>query len=628
MIIDELFTKLGFKVDETGISKGEDRLKKFKGFIGKLALGAGILAIGKYAIQSAAQMETMNAQFTTMLGSAEKAKKLMDEILTFSAATPFQQVEVAKATQTLLQFGVSADKVMSSVSMIGDIAGANKERFAALSLAYGQTTAAGRLMGQDLLQMINAGFNPLKVISEQTGKSMAELKKQMEKGGISAKAVELAYRSATSEGGMFYKNMQRQSQTMVGLWSTMMDNFQIKLVGAMQPLLPLIKELIRRIGQIDITFLVKSFEWLADVIPQIGKKIWDSGLSEAFATTSTAVKEMIGQFLKLIGATGKGVKGAISTITGLLKTMASSILFVVTMISRFAQSIFFIMDTLSPLAPLLKLIIAYNVALWGAGMISGVLAYSRALKTATIAMGLFGDVTLASVAVSAKLALSNIYTAWTLGGLKFAALEAGMALKTMALTPVNPLMALAAVLASIYYFWQKVNEEEAKGTKEREQAAWTREQSRLQADLGNRRKALAEDKALLKTMNEQGWSDKDKKAVQDRINLAEQQLPRLQKAFGEFSGQVQQQIKSGAGGVPDFNAMVNTQTGAVQAQLQKTAKSDGKTFNINNELKMEINSAPGAKTGLSAKDVAEIASTAVQSQFNIQLRSALLGNLS
>ena len=73
----------------------------------------------------------------------------------------------------------------------------NNSRFQLLSLAFSQMSATGRLMGQDLNQMINAGFNPLQEIAKKTGKSIGELKDEMGKGAISAKMVEDAMASAT-----------------------------------------------------------------------------------------------------------------------------------------------------------------------------------------------------------------------------------------------------------------------------------------------------------------------------------------------------------------------------------------------------------------------------------------------
>ena len=79
-----------------------------------------------------------------------------------------------------------------------------KNKLSSLTLAFSQVQSTGRLMGQDLLQMIGQGFNPLQIISEKTGRSMADLKKDMENGAISADMVTEAFKIATSEGGRFF----------------------------------------------------------------------------------------------------------------------------------------------------------------------------------------------------------------------------------------------------------------------------------------------------------------------------------------------------------------------------------------------------------------------------------------
>ena len=81
----------------------------------------------------------------------------------------------------MLGFGIAQEKVMPTLSAIGDLAMGNKDKMSSLTLAYSQMSSTGKLMGQDLLQMINAGFNPLNEISKNTGKSIGVLKKEMEK---------------------------------------------------------------------------------------------------------------------------------------------------------------------------------------------------------------------------------------------------------------------------------------------------------------------------------------------------------------------------------------------------------------------------------------------------------------
>lgn len=85
------------------------------------------------------------------------------------------------------------------MKMLGDISLGNGERLQSLSLAFAQVTATGRLMGQDLLQMINAGFNPLEAIAKRTGETMTDVKERMSDGRVSVEEVEQAMKDATSE---------------------------------------------------------------------------------------------------------------------------------------------------------------------------------------------------------------------------------------------------------------------------------------------------------------------------------------------------------------------------------------------------------------------------------------------
>ena len=96
-------------------------------------------------------------------------------------------------------------------------------KFNSLTLAFSQMSAAGKLMGQDLNQMINAGFNPLQIISEKTGKSIATLKDEMSKGAVSAEMVQQAFIDATSAGGKFYNMSENASKTINGQLSMMQD---------------------------------------------------------------------------------------------------------------------------------------------------------------------------------------------------------------------------------------------------------------------------------------------------------------------------------------------------------------------------------------------------------------------
>ena len=140
----------------------------------------------------------------------------------------------------------------------------NADKFNSLVLAFSQMRSTGKLMGQDLLQMINAGFNPLAVISEQTGKSIGALKDDMAAGAISADMITKAFMDATSEGGKFYGMLETQSRGVEGQLSN--------LEGAFEDMLNSIGEKSQGIitGSIQAaTDLVNNYERVGEVIAEL-----------------------------------------------------------------------------------------------------------------------------------------------------------------------------------------------------------------------------------------------------------------------------------------------------------------------------------------------------------------------
>lgn len=242
--IGTLDTKLGAFSTKLGSLKdgfGKVRQAGQEAFIGwsvpvGLAIG-GIVKLG-------AELEDTRIGMTTMLGSADKANKLIADVQKMGAVTPFESKDLLRSTKMLLNFGVPLNNVMKDMQMLGDVSGGNVERFNGLTLAFSQMSSQGRLMGQDLMQMVNAGFNPLQTISKKTGKSMGELKDMMSKGGITAKMVTQALEIETSKGGRFYQYMAKNSKTFNGLMSTLADTISMTASSIGEKMLPYFKPLV------------------------------------------------------------------------------------------------------------------------------------------------------------------------------------------------------------------------------------------------------------------------------------------------------------------------------------------------------------------------------------------------
>lgn len=161
-------------------------------------------------------MEALEISLETLLGSKEKANKMLSGIADYAANTPLQLGDISKGATTMLAFNIEAEKILPTLKQIGDISMGDAQKFASLTLAFSQMSSTGRLMGQDLLQMINAGFNPLVIIAEKTGKTLGALKKEMEAGAISSDMVAKAFSDATSAGGKFNGMLEKQSAGIKG----------------------------------------------------------------------------------------------------------------------------------------------------------------------------------------------------------------------------------------------------------------------------------------------------------------------------------------------------------------------------------------------------------------------------
>lgn len=215
----------GADIDETFNSVG-DTMKR----VAQLAGVAFTLDSAKdfitQCIKVRGEIQALETSFTTLLGSRAKADALIGDIRQFAATTPMDVGTLAKGAQTMLGFNIELQKVMPIMKAIGDISMGDAQKFGSLTLAFSQASATGKLMGQDLLQMINAGFNPLVQMSKETGKSITQLKDDMSNGKISVQMLTDAFINATAEGGQFNGMLESQSHTLQGAFSNLSGAFE------------------------------------------------------------------------------------------------------------------------------------------------------------------------------------------------------------------------------------------------------------------------------------------------------------------------------------------------------------------------------------------------------------------
>lgn len=245
-------------------ASGIDRLNdKFKSLAATVGIGFGLNELKGFAsevINVRTQMESYETSLEAMLRSKEKADAMLGTFREMAATTPLTLGALAGGAKTMLGFGLASESIVPHLKAIGDISGGNAEKFSSLVLSFSQMSSVGKLMGQDLLQMINAGFNPLEEISRKTGKSIGVLKEEMSKGAITSKMVQDAFISVTQEGGRFNGMLEKQGQGLMGLqaqfqgaWETMLNNIGQGQEGVIQNGYKLAIDLIKnyeKVGQV------------------------------------------------------------------------------------------------------------------------------------------------------------------------------------------------------------------------------------------------------------------------------------------------------------------------------------------------------------------------------------------
>lgn len=263
--------------------KMDASLKKIAAGIGAYFSIQQLTQFESKVISIRSEMESLQTSFKTLAGE-QIGGELFEQIKEYELRTPMIMQDLASGAQTMLAFNIPAQDVMLHLKAIGDISMGDSEKFKSLTLAFSQMSATGKLMGQDLLQMINAGFNPLQVISEQTGKSIGQLKEEMEKGAISTKMVQDAFHAAASEGGQFNGMLEAQSKTLKGAISNLEGAWQYMLndIGEAQ------EGLI--VGSIDMAQkIIANYQQVGQIIMGL---ITTYGIYKAAVVTAIAAEKL------------------------------------------------------------------------------------------------------------------------------------------------------------------------------------------------------------------------------------------------------------------------------------------------------------------------------------------------
>lgn len=193
------------------------------------ALTAALGGLAIQGIQYNATLEQYTTSFEVMTGSAEEAANIMQRLVDIGSSTPFEAIDLAKATQRLMAFGFSAQEAIDQLMILGDISQGDAQKLDSLTLSLGKMQSSQKVTLEYLNIMIEQGFNPLNLIAKKTGETMSEVYARVSDGAVSVQEVKDAMVEATSAGGQFFNSMQKQSETLQGRLSTLADVWNTKL---------------------------------------------------------------------------------------------------------------------------------------------------------------------------------------------------------------------------------------------------------------------------------------------------------------------------------------------------------------------------------------------------------------
>lgn len=321
--------KTGFKgAVDIGISAATAFVKAVAAV--SAAAAAGIVALGKIGLEYNMEMESYQTNFETMLGSEEAAAKKVSELKEMAANTPFEMSTLADATQQLLAMNVASDDTLKFLGQLGDISMGDEGKLNSLTNAFGKMSSTGKVTLEYINMMAEQGFNPLNIISQQTGETMEQLYDRLSKGQVSFEEITRAMEIATSEGGQFYQGMEKASKTTKGMISTLKDNAKALVGEVFQPISDGLKN----------NLLPSAI----DAIDRLTTEFRENGINGMVTAAGDIIADTLGQFagslpdfvntaLDIVKSLGSGIKnnqheiadGVVKTITTLVSGLIAAL---------------------------------------------------------------------------------------------------------------------------------------------------------------------------------------------------------------------------------------------------------------------------------------------------------------
>lgn len=228
------------KAAEQGSKSYGAMLSSFAGNVGANALGAVTDKLREgagWVLETGSSYETLRVALETTTGSAAKAASEFERLQAFAASTPYG---VAELTESFIKLGnrgiVPTDRLLTAMGNTASAMGKTLDDFT--------EAIADAVTGE------NERLKEFGIVGKKSGDTIAyTFRGVTTEVKMNADAI-TEYLTQIGENN-FAGGMDRQSRTLAGMWSTMMDNASALADEFVQGLAPALKEIMEGFGGVD-----------------------------------------------------------------------------------------------------------------------------------------------------------------------------------------------------------------------------------------------------------------------------------------------------------------------------------------------------------------------------------------
>ncbi len=203
-------------------------------------------------------LEYAQMVYSNLFNSTELAEEFINVLQDFAAVTPYAFTDAEATAKRLLAYGIQSQNVMyvlQGVMAAATVQG-NSSVIEPISRALGQIYTKGRVMGEELRQLAEAGIPVYEILQEKLGLTADQI----------ANIGDMAIPASTAINALvdginerFGSTLDEASTTTTGIISNIKDNALQLFAGMAEPFHDSIKEVVSAIGE-TLVELREAFE--------------------------------------------------------------------------------------------------------------------------------------------------------------------------------------------------------------------------------------------------------------------------------------------------------------------------------------------------------------------------------